>query len=137
MSARDDVAAVRPSVIRRVVTEALDDAERHGMERPTTDEWVAIRLLASPAFKRLIADAEQRGREDNAQHDLCYPHGSKALAGLLDEVRAEALREAADAWTQGQWSDVLLPKPTPPAVPVIAYANRVGDWLRGRIGGDA
>jgi hypothetical protein len=52
----------------------------------------------------------------------------------------KALREAADAWTQGGWSDVMLPKPTPPAVPVIAYSNRVGDWLRARaerIGGDA
>ena len=50
------------------------------------------------------------------------------------QVKAEALREAADAWTQGQWSDVMLPKPTPPAVPVIAYSNRMGDWLRDRAG---
>ena len=48
------------------------------------------------------------------------------------EVAAKALRDAADAWTQGQWSDVMLPKPTPPAIPVIAYSNRVGDWLRDR-----
>jgi hypothetical protein len=57
---------------------------------------------------------------------------AKELAAREAAARAEALREAADAWTQGAWSDVMLPKPTPPAVPVIAYSNRMGDWLRDR-----
>jgi hypothetical protein len=57
---------------------------------------------------------------------------SDLLAAREAAARAEALREAADAWTQGGWSDVMLPKPTPPAVPVIAYSNRMGDWLRDR-----
>ena len=61
---------------------------------------------------------------------------AQALMPLIErreaEARAGALADAAKAWQQGQWSDVLLPKPTPPAVPVIAYANRVGDWLRDR-----
>lgn len=56
------------------------------------------------------------------------------LADLIAKERADAARaalnEAANKWTQGAWSDVMLPKPTPPAVPVIAYSNRVGDWLR-------
>ena len=73
----------------------------------TTAEFYADALLASPQLARLI---EQR----------------EATA------RAEALREAAEAWAHSEWSNVLLPKPTPPAVPVIAYANRVGDWLRDR-----
>ena len=47
-------------------------------------------------------------------------------------IKAEALREAANGWTQGEWSNVMLPQPAPPAVPVIAYSNRVGDWLRDR-----
>jgi hypothetical protein len=60
-------------------------------------------------------------------------HGPLVTLAAHDaEVAERALREAADAWTQGQWSDVMLPKPTPPAVPVIAYANRIGDWLRAR-----
>jgi len=54
------------------------------------------------------------------------------LASHDREVAAGAIEAEADAWTQGRWSDVLLPKPTPPAVPVIAYANRMGDWLRDR-----
>lgn len=63
---------------------------------------------------------------------------SQARTVAAREATAEArgaqavLNEAADAWTQGAWSDVMLPKPTPPAVPVIAYSNRVGDWLRAR-----
>ena len=54
------------------------------------------------------------------------------LPGRDREASAKALEEAAQRWTWGKWSDVMLPKPTPPAVPVIAYANRVGDWLRDR-----
>lgn len=53
-------------------------------------------------------------------------------SAMLAAAKAEALREAADAWTRGAWSDVMLPKPPPPAVPVIAYSNRMGDWLRDR-----
>lgn len=66
--------------------------------------------------------------------DCCGTCAGGVLAAHDAEVAARALREAADAWTQGQWSDVMLPKPTSPAVPVIAYANRVGDWLRARAG---
>jgi hypothetical protein len=56
----------------------------------------------------------------------------RIVARRESEAAEKALRDAADAWTQGQWSDVMLPKPTPPAVPVIAYSNRIGDWLRAR-----
>lgn len=45
---------------------------------------------------------------------------------------AEVLREAAEAWAHSEWADVLLPWPQPPANPVIAVANLVGDWLRAR-----
>jgi hypothetical protein len=62
---------------------------------------------------------------------------SDLLAGVVATARAEALREAADTWQTGDWSNVLLPKPTPPAVPVIAYSNRVLDWLRARAAREA
>jgi hypothetical protein len=43
------------------------------------------------------AAAEQRGREDNADHHgMCYVHGSESLAARLADAKAEALREAAD-----------------------------------------
>lgn len=64
--------------------------------------------------------------------DCCGTCAGGVLAQYVREAKAEALRETANAWTQGGWSDVMLPKPTPPAVPVIAYSNRVGDWLRER-----
>lgn len=37
-----------------------------------------------------VAAAEQRGREDNADHGMCYVHGSKALEARL-----------AAAWDEG------------------------------------
>lgn len=60
-------------------------------------------------------------------------HRDALLADWLTEhdarVRAETLAKTADRWIQGAWSNVMLPKPTPPAVPVVAYSNRFGDWL--------
>lgn len=79
------------------------------------------------------------GARFEAGKRLHHAHLANILAahvlGLVAAGKAEALREAADAWTQGAWSNVMLPKPTPPAVPVIAYSNRVGDWLRDRADG--
>lgn len=69
----------------------------------------------------------------------CWSCKEKAAAlvargiGVLAEAKAEALREAADEWQVGGWANVLLPHPEPPAVPLIAYSNRVLDWLRARI----
>lgn len=67
---------------------------------------------------------------------MTAPHRDPAVARLIEQARAEgaaeALRSAADKWQVGDWANVLLPAPTPPAVPVIAYSNRVLDWLRER-----
>ncbi|MCF6376923.1 hypothetical protein L2K70_04845 [Nocardioides KLBMP 9356] len=60
----------------------------------------------SAAATRARAEGEQAGREDNADHDMCYVHGSEALAARDAEMRAEgaaeALRQAADEWP---WHD--------------------------------
>lgn len=51
---------------------------------------------------KVIAEAEQRGREDNADHGMCYVHGSAALAALIAaEVareRTAVAEEIARAW---------------------------------------
>lgn len=68
---------------------------------------------------------------------VCLGGGCRKCEAVRDEVDrlfrervAEALRKTADRWTQGEWSNVMLPNPMSPAVSVIAYANRVGDRLR-------
>jgi hypothetical protein len=38
---------VSPSVLRRVITEAMGRAEAAGMDRRTTEEWIAIEILGS------------------------------------------------------------------------------------------
>ena len=52
------------------------------------------------------------------------------LAQRDREVAARALREAADAWTQGAWADT--PRYAERAQDRIAAANYVGQWLRAR-----
>ena len=90
------------------------------------EQLAAVLSGASAEYVHLAAPAHM----EQARDLLASPW----LAARDAEVAERALREAADAWTQGQWSDVMLPKSTPPAVPVIAYSNRVGDWLRARAG---
>jgi hypothetical protein len=53
---------------------------------------MVIRLRAEHAAE--IVAAEQRGREDNADHSMCYVFGSKALEALIASERADAVRKA-------------------------------------------
>lgn len=41
------VGCVPPSTLRKVITEAMADADRIGMDGQTRDEWVGISILAS------------------------------------------------------------------------------------------
>lgn len=58
--------------------------------------YFAKRLTESRWLAAHVAAAEQRGREDNADHGMCYAHGSLALTAHDAAVRAEALRETAE-----------------------------------------
>lgn len=44
-------------------------------------------------LRERLAAAEQRGREDNANHSMCYVYGSQALQARLAEVWWEGHRE--------------------------------------------
>ena len=59
-------------------------------------EHQAGRFWTDADFATQIAAAEQRGREDNADHGQCYVFGSKALAAREAAVR-EDLRERIEA----------------------------------------
>ncbi|MGI8682056.1 MAG: hypothetical protein ACR2JO_07995 [Mycobacteriales bacterium] len=63
-----------------------------------------------------------------------FAHVAAALreAGYVhrDQVKAEALREAGDEWTQGRWADA--PRRVDRVQERIATAQHVGDWLRDR-----
>lgn len=111
------------------MTEKTDAAEVAEL----ADGFLASRLSwGTHADRWNDADWQRRFWTEVAQTLLASGWYADTLAAREAAARAEALREAADAWTQGAWSDVMLPKPTPPAVPVIAYSNRMGDWLRDR-----
>jgi hypothetical protein len=73
-----------------------------------------------------IEDAEVYARTVLAS-DWLAQHVARAVA----EARAEALREAADAWTQGEWANHMVTASDPAQIR-IGTANRVGDWLRTR-----
>ena len=55
----------------------------------------------------------------------------RALAAHDARVRAEALREAADAWQVGGWADDL-PKGTARPALILGMAQRATNWLRVR-----
>jgi hypothetical protein len=62
---------------------------------------VAAALLASDWLAahtaQRVAVAEQRGREYNADHDMCYVHGSEALAALVAGAKADERERIAAA----------------------------------------
>lgn len=83
---------------REKVAEALTECDELAFDNIHAD-WARRSVADSLAslIARMVADAEQRGREDNADHGQCYPHGSRALDARLAAAKAEALREVAEA----------------------------------------
>jgi hypothetical protein len=69
----------------------------HTWQTPLTyDSTVTVPTYQCAGVARgfdVIAAAEQRGREDNADHSMCYVHGSTALEARL-----------AQAWDEGRRS---------------------------------
>ena len=59
-----------------------------------------LTIIASDWLAAQIAAAEQRGREDNADHGQCYVFGSKALAAREAAVREDERERIADLDTR-------------------------------------
>ena len=85
--------------------------------------------------RRVVVCAAHRD-EWNAQGCPVAVSVAVAVVAALDlpkrdrEASAKALEEAAQRWTWGKWSDVMLPAPKPGAIPALDYGQRAGDWLR-------
>ena len=83
-----------------------------------------------------IEDATQSIFEDDPRitesdaYDLASNALEAALPHLREQIADEALRDAADAWTQGAWADT--PRHRDIAHDRIAAANYFGQWLRKR-----
>ena len=56
----------------------------------------ALARKIAKALAAQIAAAEQRGREDNADHGQCYVFGSKALAAVRAEAWDEGHRDVCN-----------------------------------------
>ena len=59
-----------------------------------------------------------------------------AIPLVTPAIKAEALREAADAWQWGEWSTITEPAKRPEVVGqvprILGIANAVTDWIRAR-----
>ena len=55
-----------------------------------------------------------------------------ALPLVTPAIKAEALREAADAWQWGEWSTITEPAKRPAVPSILGIANAVTDWIRAR-----
>ena len=86
----------------------------------------------SDDLTRAIAEALDRRHHLNTA-DLAA-HIAAALAPLIEarvrEARAEALTDAADAWTQGAWAST--PRHKDRVADRMAASQYAGDWLRER-----
>ena len=76
--------------------------------------------------------------EDEYHDPIAYPSHVRSaeqafdrwLAQVRREAKIEALREAADEWTQGKWADV--PRMADRLHERVETANYVGNFLRAR-----
>lgn len=79
----------------------LTDAEwqRIGATMARPDAFGAVGTEVEAIVAERVAKAEQRGREDNADHAQCYVHGSKAYEALIEQAkqrgRDEVVRDVA------------------------------------------
>ena len=97
--------------LRREVGHAPAADRKQGKWQPwVTAHEVGVLLDALDAADaaRMVAEAEQRGREDNADHGMCYVSGSKALAARDAEAEqrgaarvAAAVEALATEWYPG------------------------------------
>lgn len=100
------------------------------METPTFNDHDRQRIAGT------IKDAYYTARDNGGTMHTAADDAAAALEpvieGMIRAARARVLEDTANTWSRGVWSDVMLPQSVPPAVPVIDYSNRVGDWLRDR-----
>lgn len=57
---------------------------------------------------------------------------ARIVADREERARAEALREAADAFQVNTWADVITPALKTNGIPALAVGQAVVDWLRAR-----
>ena len=78
------------------------------------------------------AEAENKAKEVTANHAkwLASKYGVGAVEARVAEAKAEALRGAADDWTQGAWANT--PRHADRITDRMKAAQYAGDWLRAR-----
>jgi hypothetical protein len=101
----------------------------------TTPEAEALEVCAR--LSQAVTDDAGRHTACVPRDDLLWLIGAARVMALYRHPRRdarlkrEALREAADAWTQGEWANHLVAASDPAQIR-IGSANRFGEWLRER-----
>lgn len=115
-------------------------AERVGVEHEGVPlEGVVVRLANVAAGARgvavesvldvIVGYGEEYAKPDHERLTR-LPEVEEVLRQFAAEVRAQALRDAANAWTQGAWADT--PRKAERAADRLSAAQYAGDWLRQR-----
>jgi hypothetical protein len=76
-----------------------------------------------------MSGAKISSHDPNCRRRDSYTYGKACDCALIAKVRAQALREAADVWQQGEWTTLTA---RVKAGSVIGAAQTVTDWLRDR-----
>lgn len=92
-----------------------------GKDVPDPAEWESF--PACPVCGSTVSFDEQGETQWNRETRLMH--------GVAKRAAEKALREAADAWTQGEWANHMVTASDPAQIR-IGSANRFGEWLRDR-----
>ena len=111
-----------------------------GTNVPVTDEMVDTAARAEwDQYKPDLDGGPWEGLTE-AQREAWREGVEVVLAAAIPlvtpAIKAEALREAADAWQWGEWSTITEPAKRPEVVGqvprILGIANAVTDWIRAR-----
>lgn len=134
---RELLAAATPGLWRFTDSETVDDVWDAGMTVVSNegdpianvlDEWYEN----DPGEPAPLNDAALIAAAVNALPALLDAADERDAA--IRQARADALREAADAWQWGEWTAITEPiKAREQPQRIIGAAQAVTDWLRARV----
>ena len=106
------------------------------MSERIPDEWVEVAARAEWDHYRPDLDGGPWEGLTEAQREAWRDGVEVVLAAAIPlvtpAIKAEALREAADAWQWGEWSTITEPAKRPAVPSILGIANAVTDWIRAR-----
>jgi len=110
-----------------------DDEQIGYVQQARWSEWEAVCAIDRCGWTHSQGNKTREDAEASLRSHASLSHRPRVpvyRASAIQQIKATALREAADAWQTGQWADA--PRRPDRVQERMANAQYVSDWLRRR-----